>query len=85
MGLPKLNQESIRFAAADPGVNAGSKRRAMNSPACRTNRGCGYLYDVCVQDMASFRAGEVVKLDHELDYLEKGYASLEDLMCRETK
>lgn len=44
------------------------------------------LYGVCVEDVGDFRAGEVVKLDHELGELEKAYPSLPEFVrlgCRD--
>jgi hypothetical protein len=40
------------------------------------SNGFSDLYGVCAEDVAGFRAGEVVKLDHEVGELERGYSSL---------
>jgi len=40
----------------------------------------------CTKDVAGFRTGEIVKLDHELGELEKAFASLLDFVmlgCRD--
>lgn len=44
------------------------------------------LYGVCVEDVAGFREGEVVKLDHELGKLETAFPNLLDFVtlgCRD--
>lgn len=44
------------------------------------------LYGVCVEDLAGFRAGEVVRLDHDVGALERVFPSLLDFVrlgCRD--
>jgi hypothetical protein len=49
------------------------------------SNGFGDLYGVCVADVAGHRAGEVVKLDHEVGELEKGFPSLTEFVRRGPK
>jgi hypothetical protein len=47
--------------------------------------GFGELYGVCVEAVAGHRAGAVVKLDHEIGELQRGYTSLADFVRRGPK
>ncbi len=46
---------------------------------CQSN-GFGELWGVCAADVASHRAGEVVKLDHEVGELEASYPNLAEFV-----
>ncbi|HEY7313131.1 MAG TPA: SMI1/KNR4 family protein [Gemmataceae bacterium] len=51
---------------------------------CQFN-GFGDLWGVCVSDVAGHRAGEVVKLDHEVGELEASHPSLAEFVRRGPK
>jgi len=44
------------------------------------SNGFGDLWGVCVEDVAGHRAGEVVRLDHEIGELESSHKSLTDFV-----
>ncbi len=46
----------------------------------RQSNGFGDLWGVCLEDVAGFRAGQVVRLDHEVGELEACAASLYELV-----